>query len=171
MLHGFYKCFKMPLSFTVHCFSLQIEGTASTSRVYQVCLSAALIHHKYWFPLCGCHLHLAFRMQQSHHVVCSLEALVFSRIQYPFFGILSFLLSYWVYGPPAETYQELLFLRAVWNTQAPEPLSFSCKVQPQSSCRARGCTPASPRLQLLTPGGSRGAHLGLLLFLFPPLIF
>lgn len=48
--------FKMPLIIAVHYFPLQIEETASTNLMHQVCLLAGLIHHKYCFPLCGRHL-------------------------------------------------------------------------------------------------------------------
>lgn len=55
----------------------------------------------------------------------------------------------WAYGPPAETQQELLFLLSSCGQCGTSrlqslPPSRSGKIQPNSSRRACGCTPASP---------------------------
>lgn len=157
----------MPLSFTVHCFPLQMEKTASTSPVYQVCV----IHHKYCFPPHHHHkycLHLPFRKQKNPTVPpiprsswdpaeYNIPPLVFCIVTF----VLTFREEMGVWAACRNSARAVVpaeFLWAVWKQQEPpEPLPV--------------CLPgagSSPALRLPAQGGCRGAPLALLLFLFPP---
>lgn len=122
-------------------------------------------------------------MQQSHCLAHSSEWLVFSRTQYPFFGIWYGYFCIAILGRNGcmGCLQKLsksccsCWVPAGNVEQAGSRASLSCrgKIQPNSSCSECGCTPASPRLQalrLLTQGGFRGARLVFSCF-FSTLIF
>lgn len=106
----------MPLTFTVHCFSLQTEGSASTSPMDEVCLSAVLICHQYCFSLLWM---LSLSLLQDATITLSCSFLRVAGIQQNTISLLWYLVwlllhchfgKKWVYGLPAKTQQELLFL-------------------------------------------------------------